>query len=598
MDIEQRREVNKIMNNIYELISKLEKIGVIGSPSTTNELALDIMARSVSKKLVGELAFFHYLQENNENFALGQITEIKLRNIWHEDPTIRSLIRQRGKVDAVSERQDTHQGEMVISAVFADKNGSYSPSSLGTVPATGTPILLVNDEILDQLLSKYITQIFYLGHVYGSKPRLPLWFKHFSRGENGAGEAYHIGIFGKTGSGKSVLGKSILLAYAKHRDMGLFIIDPQGEFSAGFMSDPEEISMGQILCKRTLNSLDREYRIYNLSSFRLGTWELFGELLVEFSFFEKLGIKKPQYQEVAAEYVIDELRDKSFTLTNLGNDAFISALEVIDKEISRIYNSQSTPLKVKGIISEEKKRIADEQHTLIKKVWDQTITFFTSANGKTSIEGIISSVINQDNVNKPIIIIDLFRGKPSDISSAAWENKIKPLLINNFLSVLIRHAENAYKNNVSLNTLVVIDEASRFAPAGNLNNERKEKVRSRLIDAVRTTRKYGLGWMFLSQTLSSLDQEIIQQLRISFYGFGLSMGSEYRKLQEIIGGQGEHLRLYQQFKDPQSAFNEDTKEYSFMTTGPVSPLSFSGTPLFFNVFTDAEEFMKENGIKE
>jgi len=35
--------------------------------------------------------------------------------------------------------------------------------------------------------------LFYLGHVYGSKPKLPLWFKHFDSGQDGAGEAYHLG---------------------------------------------------------------------------------------------------------------------------------------------------------------------------------------------------------------------------------------------------------------------------------------------------------------------------------------------------------------------------------------------------------------------
>lgn len=52
-------------------------------------------------------------------------------------------------------------------------------------------------------------------------------------------------------------------------------------------------------------------------------------------------------------------------------------------------------------------------------------------------------------------------------------------------------------------------------------------VRSVLIDAARTTRKYGLGWMFISQTLSSLHWEILHQLRISFFGFGLALGSEF-----------------------------------------------------------------------
>ncbi|PJF38020.1 MAG: ATPase, partial [Phototrophicales bacterium] len=126
------------MSKLNQLVDKAERIGVIGSPSSTAELALDIMASAVNKKLVGELALFRYMQDGLSHYSLGQITEITLRNVWHEDPTMRSLIRYRGKVDAVSERQDTHQGEMIVSAVFSDNHGTYRPSILGTVPATGT----------------------------------------------------------------------------------------------------------------------------------------------------------------------------------------------------------------------------------------------------------------------------------------------------------------------------------------------------------------------------------------------------------------------------------------------------------------------------
>src|SRR5712691_11885894 len=100
------------------LVDGTERLGVIGSPSSTVELALDILGAAVTRKLVGELALFRFPQDATSHYALGQITEIQLRNIWHEDPTMRSLIRQRGRVDAVSERQDTHLGQMVLSAVF------------------------------------------------------------------------------------------------------------------------------------------------------------------------------------------------------------------------------------------------------------------------------------------------------------------------------------------------------------------------------------------------------------------------------------------------------------------------------------------------
>jgi hypothetical protein len=118
-----------------------------------------------------------------------------------------------------------------------------------------------------------------------------------------------------------------------------------------------------------------------------------------------------------------------------------------------------------------------------------------------------------------------------------------------------------------------------------------------LIDAARTTRKYGLGWLFISQTLSSLHHEIFQQLRIVFFGFGLGMGQEFEALRQQVGSSKSALALYQLFRDPHSAFDVASRQYSFMTVGPVSPLSFSGSPLFFNAFNTVEEFIEANGLK-
>src|SRR5216684_5787562 len=146
--------------DIDALVDATERLGVVGSPSSTVELALDILGAAVTRKLVGELALFRFPQDATSHYALGQITEIQLKNIWHEDPTMRSLIRQRGRVDAVSERQDTHLGQMTISAVFR-KGGSvgFEPSILGTVPSTGTHIHIVTDDVLDELLRPYRDQI-------------------------------------------------------------------------------------------------------------------------------------------------------------------------------------------------------------------------------------------------------------------------------------------------------------------------------------------------------------------------------------------------------------------------------------------------------
>lgn len=39
--------------DIDRLIDEAERIGVVGSPSSTSELALDVLASAVDKKLVG-----------------------------------------------------------------------------------------------------------------------------------------------------------------------------------------------------------------------------------------------------------------------------------------------------------------------------------------------------------------------------------------------------------------------------------------------------------------------------------------------------------------------------------------------------------------
>src|SRR5260370_34798095 len=151
--------------SLEQLLDATERFGVIGSPSSTSPLALDILGAAAGRKLVGELALFRFMQDSAWHYALGQITEVELRNVWHEDPTMRSLIRQRGRVDAVSERQDTHLGQMVISAVFRNSGDrSYEPRHIGTLPPTATGMHTVNDEILNELLLKYLEQIFYLCH--------------------------------------------------------------------------------------------------------------------------------------------------------------------------------------------------------------------------------------------------------------------------------------------------------------------------------------------------------------------------------------------------------------------------------------------------
>jgi len=560
------------------ILDQTERLGVVGSPSSTSELAIDILGSAVTRKLVGELALFHFLQDNAPHYALGQITEVQLRNIWHEDPTMRSLIRQRGWVDAVSERQDTHLGKMGVSAVF-QKGGpaGYEPSILGTVPSTGTPIHIVSDDILDELLRPYQDQIFYLGHVYGSKPKLPLWFKHFDRGPDGAGEAYHIGIFGKTGSGKSVLAKMILLAYARYPKMALLVIDPQGEFARdmkpGGSSGEFALPVGDIIRKS-----GKQIVVLTVRNLVLDRWELLEQILFESLFFERLTIPKKKAKIKLSDLHLRKSFDKAWEL--LGED-----------RVQRVfYRTEASRARFKTALEE-----ADPDE-FFSQYWGPVAELFrVDRPGAKSVNKALSWLLSLETANRPILVIDLSREQAHGLF---WNERIQSLVIKRLLDGLNQTAEYFYKEGQSLNALVVIDEAHRLAPRDlPREDEASRGVRGMLIDAARTTRKYGLGWLFISQTLSSLDQEILQQLRIFFFGFGLGLGQEFQSLRQLVGSSGPALGLYQLFRDPHSAFDVTSRQYSFMTIGPVSPLSFSGTPLFFNAFNTVEAFLGANSLK-
>jgi len=584
--------------DIDAMLDTTERLGVVGSPSSTAELALDILGVAVARKLVGELAIFRFPQDGRMHYALGQITEVQLRNIWHEDPTMRSLIRQRGRVDAVSERQDTHLGQMVVSAVFSQGSpAAYEPSILGTVPSTGTAIHLVTDPVLDELLRPYRDQVFYLGHVYGSKPRLPLWFKHFDTGPDGAGEAYHLGIFGKTGSGKSVLAKMILLAYTRYPKMALLVIDPQGEFARDMRKRGTRgefpLPVGDVARK-----LGKQPVVLTVRNLVLDRWELFEQILYESQFFERLTIPKGENRELACGILSDRLQKAKVKLKDLHQrDSFDKAWKLLQEErVQRVFYRTET----------SRARFNDALHDadsgeFYREQWGPVAELFREDRPQAkSMNKALSWLLDTEKPNRPILVVDLSREQAHGLF---WNDSIQSLVIKRLLDGLSQTAEYFYKEGRSLNALVVIDEAHRLAPRQLPHeNDAARSVRSVLIDAARTTRKYGLGWLFISQTLSSIHTEILQQLRIFFFGFGLGLGQEYQALCQLVGssrrGQDTALDLYKLFRDPHSAFDARSRQYSFMTIGPVSPLSFAGTPLFFNAFNTVEAFLEANRLQQ
>jgi len=592
----------EMYKNLNEALAKTENIGVIGSPSSSTQIKLDILKTAVEKGLIGAFSFFTFQQDGMKHCTLGQITEINLRNPWVEDATIRGLIRQKGRVDPITERQDTHNANMTVGAVFEETELSFNQSLQGNVPPTGTPINLVDDALLNMLLNQYLDEIFYLGRVYGSNPLLPMWFRHFGKEKGGLGEAYHIGVFGKTGSGKSFLSRMVMMGYAKHPKMSIFVLDPQGEFSNSLKDKKSKFY-------KALNKTGKNIELFDAHNLILTGYVIFKEILKKSKFLEYLTITYPDNQIRASEQIVQALKGKIKGKTNLnsfGNDEAkgkkeIKPWDAYKRESFNVVWNALKDEKVQNIIYPSKET-RERLRSMIEsgdpdeyyEYWAEFARLF-SFQGRSGnniyIKDLVNKVTESDN-NGSIVIINL--SKETLPEGLLWDENIQFTVIKELLLKLQERAEQKFKENQFLNTLVILDEAHRFVPREKAESESLDELRSVFIDAIRTTRKYGLGWMFISQTLASLHKEILNQLRIYIFGFGLAWGTELQSLKDIIGGNNEAIKLYQSFRDPQSSIGQ--KQYPFMGIGPLSPLSFSSTPLFFNALEYESEFFKLNEL--
>jgi len=581
-----------------------QDVAVVGSPSTNTELTLDLLQEATEERLVGALSAFRSVQNGSAITSVGQIVGIELKNRWHEDSVFRNLIKRTGEIPPITNRQDTRTADLVVGATFRQSQNGYDPEVLGMVPPTGTRVFRVDQSLLDDLLKVYRSEIVYLGRAYANDVMFPMWFKHFGSGQGGAGEAYHLGVFGKTGSGKSGLAKMMMCAYGRNPQMGILVIDPQGEFSLELSG--RRIGQQGLPLDEILKAQGRQVQVFRIGDIQLDDWTTFEEMLQSLRFLEQLGIpiRSADNSRKAAEVIRASL-DGTETLHSLGTEkVFASVMNTVasPQNAQYIYSQQRA-----GQLTQQIQRILADSRRLdaiFKNYWLPICELFTSGGVRRRLynfdsqtnPGIIDSLLGTTGSDspRPVIVVDLSRQG----NQRFWSEELQRRLLSKILNTLVVQATGSLTSGRSANVLVVLDEAHRHAPSGRLDEDSEaERLRSLLRRAVRETRKYGLGWFFISQTLGGLDNEILQQLRILAFGFGLAMGSEFDRLRDYVGGDKRALELYQSFRDPKSFPRRDLQEFPFMAVGPVSPLAFSGKPLFFTAFTDSNEFRNVNKFR-
>jgi hypothetical protein len=203
-----------------------------------------------------------------------------------------------------------------------------------------------------------------------------------------------------------------------------------------------------------------------------------------------------------------------------------------------------------------------------------------SEDRKTTILKICETITGKDRGN--FIVLDL---SPSE--GEIENDNLQALFLRLIEKGIVESGGNLYAKGDNANCLIVMDEAHRFISSHSPDSRIKDLTRA-IVDSVRTTRKYGIGHMFITQSLESLDDEIIKQMRIFAFGHGLTMGAELRKVKEIINNQAA-VNLYASFIDP-----SNSGKFPFMFFGPVSPFSATGSPLFVEIYVRYQNYCNKN----
>ena len=197
------------------------------------------------------------------------------------------------------------------------------------------------------------------------------------------------------------------------------------------------------------------------------------------------------------------------------------------KYVKRVYAKGQWRENLISRIESLKDQIAKD--TIDKEVierWEKVLNLFKQAGPKKSLEEIVSTVVDQ----KGNVLVLNISGKSS--VSMRSEN-LQALFIKVIQNKIVEKGRVLYEKGENANCMIVLDEAHRFISHQSADPQIKA-LTDEIIDAVRTVRKLGMGYMFITQTLESLDDEIRKQMRIFAFGYGLTSWSEFSKIKDII----------------------------------------------------------------
>ena len=564
-----------------------QPIAIIGSPNSTTAFTVDILETARDRALDHAWVVFEVVERFNgkayRKRALCQLGGIVTRNRWHEDPVIRAVIKHQGALPALSGESDLTSAQLTALGVFLleDDGRVRRRTTLSTPPPSGTSVYPATAEILQALVDTE-PGIFYAGQSPGDGLPVPLTLRHFgSTDDGGFGEAVMLGIFGQTRIGKSILAAQLLAGFAANPSMGLLVLDPQGEFGRDrFAAGDNRVSFSIRSMFGALKS-QREVLLISTDRVALEGTEAFTETLRRAGFFESLGFKGANKEREASERLAGLLTD----LTDAQGkrrpvrDLRGSDMPLLVKDLARfadvIYASRpgTTPGEGQRALDVLARYQLDEAK--LKRVWAESLTAFRTDSGRMPLSQLIAKVLT----DRAVVVLSFAQDGEHDA--------VPYFLLNEILTRLRQVIHRSFNGGQQSNALVLLDEAHLFAGEHASESSDGTRTRSLLAQSVRMTGKYGVGWLFVTQTLHDFDKTILRQLQVKIFGQGFKLGTDREFVESELGREG--FARYCSLPDPKR-----TGRYSFMVTGPIVSLGSLGTPLVLQGFRSGDDLVRAN----
>lgn len=597
-------------------------VAAIGSPSSNYSLTMNVLAGASQYPLVGRMLFTVNTVGDHEELALGTVTEVTTENQWHEDRAMRGLIRESGDLPNLSgDAGDIRTATVPMQACYkrpvTDSNGAWSQAgtSMSMSPSTGAPIRVATDELLTNLVAN-TPGVHYLGDLHGAPGvRLPFDLADFS-GNDGA---RHGGVFGVSGAGKTGITCYMLGSYMRHADMGILMVDPQGQWAAE--------SGLPFSVQGWAAELGRPVRVRRVSEdLRLGAnAPLFASLLMMVEWPRQLGKMSGE----TAQIVTDETER---ILQGIGGEAWTTQesealLDTIMEELrsprvlQRIFATKDKRARLFDSITQilgtdpghdsegepthgipyqfDPESSREAQRQVVLELFRPVHNLFQPTNpeggARHSLWETLNEVFDPDHDGpRPYVVIDMSTREASaenaDLYALLETEKVKAAILRSVFRDIKIVSESRFREGRTLNTLIGLDEAWRYAPPPrNASDPEVAALTTDLAGYARDTRKFGIGWFYITQTTRSLNPDIWDQLTYRAFGYGLA-GPDVDKIAEILDDRS-HLKLYRAFSPPTAT---EPRVYPWMLCGPVSPLSFSRAPLFVDAYTNFQSFRDDN----